>query len=181
MRPSITKDPRATRSISPGCQAGVPMKLRFALGTIYRAKSWTMRSVADAKWSATRNSSVASCYQPPSCLVDDDFHLGSVSSAVKCPGGIRGCRSRFAATPASGAERPLPPPQASWQNYQPDRSFIRTGDRNPLLIVQLENPGVPFRGFPFSESGALWPEQGSCPGGLHARLIRRRPRGARRL
>src|SRR5439155_11156091 len=63
------------------------------------------------------------------------------------------------------AERPLPPPQASWQNYQPDRSFIRTGDRNPLLIVQLENPGVPFRGFPFSESGALWPEQGSCPAG----------------
>ena len=62
------------------------MKLRFALGIIYRAKSWTMRSVADAKWSATRNSSVASCYQPSSCLVDDNFHLGSESSAVKCDG-----------------------------------------------------------------------------------------------
>ena len=65
------------------------MKLRFALGIIYRAKSWTMRSVADAKWSATRNSSVASCYQPSSCLVDDDFHLGSLSSVVKCPGDPR--------------------------------------------------------------------------------------------
>jgi hypothetical protein len=62
------------------------MKLGFALGNIYRAKSWTMRSVADAKWSATRNSSVVSCYQPSSCLVDDNFHLGPVSSAVKCPG-----------------------------------------------------------------------------------------------
>src|SRR6266404_1359985 len=86
MRPSITKDPRATRGISPGCQAGVPTKLRFALGIIYRAKSWTMCSVADAKWSATGNSSVASCYQPSSCLVDDNFYLGSVSSAVKCRG-----------------------------------------------------------------------------------------------
>jgi hypothetical protein len=65
------------------------VKLRFALGNIYRAKSWTMRSVADAKWSATRNSSVASCYQPSSCLVDDNFHLGSVSSAVKCRGDPR--------------------------------------------------------------------------------------------
>src|SRR5713226_10393874 len=34
MRPSITKDPRATQGISPGCQAGVPTKLRFALGII---------------------------------------------------------------------------------------------------------------------------------------------------
>ncbi len=62
------------------------MKLRFALGIIYRAKSWTVCSVADAKRSATRNSSVASCYQPSSCLVDDNFYLGSVSSAVKCHG-----------------------------------------------------------------------------------------------
>jgi hypothetical protein len=62
------------------------MKLRFALGIIYRATSWTMCSVADAKWSTTRNSSVASCYQPSSCLVDDNFDLGSVSSAVKCHG-----------------------------------------------------------------------------------------------
>jgi hypothetical protein len=65
------------------------MKLRFALGNICRAKSWAMRSVADAKWSATRNSSVASCYQPSSCLVDDNFYLGSVSSAVKSPGDPR--------------------------------------------------------------------------------------------
>src|SRR5438132_10048098 len=140
-----------------------------------------MCSVADAKWSATGNSSVASCYQPSSCLVDDNFHLGSVSSAVKCPGGDPRLPIEVCGHTRFGAERPLPPPQASWQNYQPDRSFIRTGDRNPLLIVQLENPGVPFRGFPFSENGALWPEQGSCPGGLHARLIRRRPRGARRV
>jgi len=34
MRPSITKDPRATQGISPGCQTGVPTKLRFALGII---------------------------------------------------------------------------------------------------------------------------------------------------
>ncbi len=47
-------------------------------------ESWTMRSVADAKRSATRNASVASCDQPSSCLVDDNFHLGSVSNAVKC-------------------------------------------------------------------------------------------------
>ena len=95
MRPSITKDPRATQGVSPGCQTGVPTKLCFALGISYRAKSWTMCSVADAKWSATRNSSVASCYQPSSCLVDDNFYLGSVSSAVKCheKGSCR-CRHR---------------------------------------------------------------------------------------
>jgi hypothetical protein len=69
------------------------MKLRFALGIIYRAKSWTVCSVADAKRSATRNSSVASCYQPSSCLVDDNFYLGSVSSAVKCHG-KGSCRCR---------------------------------------------------------------------------------------
>src|SRR5712671_1474240 len=34
MRPSITKDPRATQGISPGCQTGVPTKLRFAFGII---------------------------------------------------------------------------------------------------------------------------------------------------
>ena len=83
------------------------MKLRFALGIIYRAKSWTMRSVADAKWSATRNSSVASCYQPSSCLVDDDFHLGSLSSVVKCPGDPR-LPIAVCGHAASGAERPLP-------------------------------------------------------------------------
>ena len=95
MRPSITKDPRATQGISPAVRRGSPTKLRFALGIIYRAKSWTVCSVADAKWSATRNSSVASCYQPSSCLVDDNFHLGSVSSAVKCYGkGSCRCRHR---------------------------------------------------------------------------------------
>ncbi len=83
------------------------MKLRFALGIIYRAKSWTMRSVADAKWSATRNSSVASCYQPSSCLVDDNFYLGSVSSAVKCHGNPR-LPIAVCGHAASGAERPLP-------------------------------------------------------------------------
>ena len=107
MRPSATKDPRATRSFRLGCQAGIPMKLRFALGTIYRAKSWTMRSVADAKWSATRNSSVASCYQPSSCLVDDNFYLGSVSSAVKCHGNPR-LPIAVCGHAASGAERPRP-------------------------------------------------------------------------
>jgi hypothetical protein len=92
IRPDETFDderPPRNTSIGPGCQTGVPVKLRFALGNIYRAKSWTMRSVADAKWSATRNSWVASCYQPSSCLVDDNFHLGSVSSAVKCRGDPR--------------------------------------------------------------------------------------------
>src|SRR3984893_10227119 len=93
MRPSITKTPPHPQASTPGCQAGVPMKLRFALRIIYRAKSWTMCSVADAKWSATRNSSVASCYQPSSCLVDDNFDLGSVSSAVKCHG-MGSCRCR---------------------------------------------------------------------------------------
>jgi hypothetical protein len=65
------------------------MKLRFAPGIIYRARSWTTCSVANAKGSATRNSSVASCYQPSSCLVDDNFYLGSVSRAVKCLGRVR--------------------------------------------------------------------------------------------
>jgi hypothetical protein len=66
-----------------------------------------MRSVADAKWSATRNSSVASCYQPSSCLVDDDFHLGSLSSVVKCLGDPR-LPIAVCGHAASGAERPLP-------------------------------------------------------------------------
>jgi hypothetical protein len=82
------------------------MKLRFALGIIYRAKSWTMCSVADAKWSATRNSSVASCYQPSSCLVDDNFHLGSVSIAVKCDGkGSCRCRHQCDITNGTGDAR----------------------------------------------------------------------------
>jgi hypothetical protein len=86
------RPPRNTRH-QPRLSGGVPAKRRFALGISYRAKSWTMCSVADAKWSATRNSSVASCYQPSSCLVDDKFHLGSVSSAVKCHGkGSSRCR-----------------------------------------------------------------------------------------
>src|SRR5438132_1268163 len=43
--------------------------------------------------------------------------------------------------------------------------FDAAGDRNPPMpIVLLENPGIPRRGFPFD----------------HARLRRRRPRGARR-
>src|SRR5438270_13725470 len=105
------------------------MKLRFALGIIYRAKSWSMRSVADAKWSATRNSSVASCYQPSSCLVDDNFHLGSVSSAVKCLGGSAAADRGLRPRPLRGGATTSAAP-ASWQNYQPDRSFIRTGDRN---------------------------------------------------
>ena len=79
------------------------MKLRFALGNICRAKSWTMRSVADAKWSATRNSSVVSCYQPSSCLVDDNFHLGSVSSAVKCHG-KGSCRYRHQCDTTNGTD-----------------------------------------------------------------------------
>src|SRR3981081_575782 len=93
MRPWITKDPRAIRGISPGCQAGSLRSDASRSELVTRAKSWTMCSVADAKWSATRNSSVASCYQPSSCLVDDKFHLGSVSSAVKCHGkGSSRCR-----------------------------------------------------------------------------------------
>jgi hypothetical protein len=119
MRPSITKDPRATRSISPGCQAGVPMKLRFALGNICRAKSWTMRSVADAKWSATRNSSVASCYQPSSCLVDDNFYLGSVSSAVKCHG-KGSCRCRHQCDTTNGTD-----------DSNPSRSVASAAARSP--------------------------------------------------
>src|SRR5216684_7138697 len=103
MRPSITKDPRATQGISPGCQTGVPTKLCFALGIIYRAKSWTMCSVADAKWSATRNSSVASCYQPSSCSVDDNFYLGSVSSTVKCHG-KGSCRCRHQSDITNGTD-----------------------------------------------------------------------------
>src|SRR5258707_6734686 len=84
------------------------MKLRFALGIIYRAKSWTVCSVADAKWSATRNSPVASCYQPSSCLVDDNFHLGSVSSAVKCHG-KGSCRCRHQCNITNGTD-PLTDP-----------------------------------------------------------------------
>ena len=83
------------------------MKLRFALGIIYRAKSWTICSVADAKWSATRNSSVASCYQPSSCLVDDNFYLGSVSSAVKCRGkGSCQCRHQCDITNGTDGRAP---------------------------------------------------------------------------
>ena len=58
-------------------------EVHFALGPKGPAKSWTLRSVADAKRSATRNSSGASCYQAPSWLVDDKLYLGSPSNAVK--------------------------------------------------------------------------------------------------
>src|ERR1700732_2434781 len=101
MKTSI--DPRATQGVSPGCQTGVPTKLCFALGISYRAKSWTICSVADAKWSATRNSSVASCYQPSSCLVEDDFYLGLVSSALKCHG-KGSCRCRRQCDTTNGTD-----------------------------------------------------------------------------
>jgi hypothetical protein len=136
IRPDETFDnerpPRNTEH-QPGLSGGGPYEASFALGIIYRAKSWTMRSVADAKWSATRNSSVASCYQPSSCLVDDDFHLGSVSSAVKCRGDPR-LPIAVCGHAASGAERP-PPVWASTQRLpavcDQDRSALPASNAVP--------------------------------------------------
>jgi hypothetical protein len=68
---------KATRGVNSLCE------VHFALGPKGPAKSWTLRSVADAKRSATRNLSGASCYQAPSWLVDDNLYLGSASNAVK--------------------------------------------------------------------------------------------------
>jgi hypothetical protein len=80
-----TLTPGCRLSVSPRPPAGVTSlrEVHFALGPKGPAKSWTSRSVADAKRSATRNSSGASCYQAPSWLVDDNLHLGSASNAVK--------------------------------------------------------------------------------------------------
>ena len=52
------------------------MKLRCTLGLLTEQNLGLSARVTDAKWSATRNSSVASCYQPSSCLVDDGFSSG---------------------------------------------------------------------------------------------------------
>jgi hypothetical protein len=126
-KPSITKDPRATQGVSPGCQTGVPTKLCFALGISYRAKSWTMCSVADAKRSATRNSSVASCYQPSSCLVDDNFHLGSVSSAVKCHGKDRADVVVSATSPTARTPVTAGGPESHKQGFlRPNRKLAKS-------------------------------------------------------
>jgi hypothetical protein len=78
-----TNNSRATQGISPGLSGGDPYEATLHTRNCLPSQSWTMRSVADAKWSATPNSSVASCYQPPSFWLTTIFHLGSVSSAVK--------------------------------------------------------------------------------------------------
>jgi hypothetical protein len=52
-----TRPPRALERQTGAAHA----KLSFALGIKIRAKSWTWRSVADAKWSATATSRVVSC------------------------------------------------------------------------------------------------------------------------
>jgi len=72
----------------PKATCGGHFSLRNSLRALTKrpSKSWTLRSVADAKRSATRNSSGASCYQAPSWLVDDNFYLGSASNAVKWNG-----------------------------------------------------------------------------------------------
>ena len=79
----LTQDPRAPWP-SRGRQAGADFaKSRFALGPKGPAKSWTLRSVADAKWSTTGNFQVASCLWTPSCFVDDILDLGSTFNTFK--------------------------------------------------------------------------------------------------
>src|SRR5579859_5444890 len=74
-----------------------------------RAKSWTLRSVADAKRSATGNSRVASCPLTPSCLVDDSLDLRGGTQRVQgfseCLGGLE---PTFLAPDANSlSERPI--------------------------------------------------------------------------
>ena len=71
--PRAVAKPRAT---SGGRFCEVSLRAR----TKGRAKSWTLRSVADAKWSTTGNFQVASCLWTPSCFVDDILDLGSIST-----------------------------------------------------------------------------------------------------
>ena len=74
--PRAVAKPRAT---SGGRFCEVSLRAR----TKGRAKSWTLRSVADAKWSTTGNFRVASCLWTPSCFVDDILDLGSTFNTFK--------------------------------------------------------------------------------------------------
>jgi hypothetical protein len=74
--PRAVAKPRAT---SGGRFCEVSLRAR----TKGRAKSWTLRSVADAKWSTTGNFQVASCLWTPSCFVDDILDLGSTFNTFK--------------------------------------------------------------------------------------------------
>jgi len=74
--PRAVAKPRAT---SGGRFCEVLLRAR----TKGRAKSWTLHSVADAKWSTTGNFQVASCLGRPSCFVDDILDLGSTFNTFK--------------------------------------------------------------------------------------------------
>ena len=74
--PRAVAKPRAT---SGGRFCEVSLRAR----TKGRAKSWTLHSVADAKWSTTGNFQVASCLWTPSCFVDDILDLGSTFNTFK--------------------------------------------------------------------------------------------------
>jgi hypothetical protein len=74
--PRAVAKPRAT---SGGRFCEVLLRAR----TKGRAKSWTLHSVADAKWSTTGNFQVASCLWTSSCFVDDILDLGSTFNTFK--------------------------------------------------------------------------------------------------
>jgi hypothetical protein len=74
--PRAVAKPRAT---SGGRFCEVSLRAR----TKGRAKSWTLRSVADAKWSTAGNFQVASCLWTPSCFVDDILDLGWTFNTFK--------------------------------------------------------------------------------------------------
>ena len=79
----LTQAPRAPWP-SRGRQAGGRFcEVSLRARTKGRAKSWTLRSVADAKWSTTDNFQVASCLWTPSCFVDDILDLGSTFNTFK--------------------------------------------------------------------------------------------------
>jgi hypothetical protein len=69
---------------SRGRQAGADFcEVLLRARTKGRAKSWTLHSVADAKWSTTGNFQVASCLWTSSCFVDDILDLGSTFNTFK--------------------------------------------------------------------------------------------------
>jgi YaiI/YqxD family uncharacterized protein len=74
--PRAVAKPRAT---SGGRFCEVLLRAR----TKGQAKSWTLHSVADAKWSTTGNFQVASCLWTSSCFVDDILDLGSTFNTFK--------------------------------------------------------------------------------------------------
>ena len=78
-----------------------------------RAKSWTLQSVTDAKWSATGNSRVASCPWTPSCLIDDIWILRgngrprqSLPMRASCVNQLN-ARPSFASSAADGRQNKL--------------------------------------------------------------------------